>query len=247
LSETSYDYIFDNELYFLRLDLGTNVPADWKFVAHAERSTLVLSVGVVVLLLWRIIRRTVYEKGRETLVGKFFGFWQQRYGVLLSRLWTRIRDGWLRFSRLGRPSRAEWWVTPLALVVTALAVAVVQGWSLLWEDSAAKLAMIATLIYVALVSMLVHYAGHAVVALRSRLQVREAPWPTGIAQAVALVAAGGPFVAPMPATSVEGKAEERRRQLVLLAGPLASILFAVLLYVLYLASHTPLFNFGAHA
>ena len=51
-------------------------------------------------------------------------------------------------------------------------------------------------------------------------------------------------MAPMPATSVEGKAEERRRQMVLLAGPLASVFFAVVLYALFAISHIPLFRFG---
>ena len=245
LRDTRYDYIFDHELYFLRLDLGTNVPPDWSFAAHAERSTLALSMGVVALLLWGIIRRTAYEKGRETLVGKIFHFLQERYGGPLSRLWIPLRDGWLRLSRLGRPTRPRWWITPLALLITAPVVALVQGWSLVWGESAVKLVMVATLLYVALVSLLVHHAGHAVVALRSHLQVREAPWPAGIAQAIVLVAVSGPFVAPMPATSVEGDAEERRRQRVLLAGPLASLLFASLLYALYVSTHIPLFNFGA--
>ncbi len=245
LAETSYDYIFDNELYFLNLSLADKVPPDWQFAAHAERSTFYISLGAVALLLWGIIRRTAYEKGRETLVGRAFGFGQERYGAPVSRFWAWVRNGWLRFSRLGRPSRSRWWVTPLALLITAPAVAVVQGWSLFWEESAVKLVVITSLVYVAMVSLLVHHAGHAVVALRDKLQVREAPWPAGIAQAVALVAVGGPFVAPMPATSVEGDAEERKRQSVLLAGPLASILFAMLLYALYIASHIPLFNFGA--
>jgi Zn-dependent protease len=92
---------------------------------------------------------------------------------------------------------------------------------------------------------LVHHAGHAVMALRSRLRVTDSPWPAGIAQAVVLVAVGGPFVAPMPATSVEGEAEERRRHLVLLAGPLATICLAVVIYALYTITHIPLFRFGA--
>jgi hypothetical protein len=48
-----------------------------------------------------------------------------------------------------------------------LAVSVVQGWSLLWAHSAVKPVMVATLVYVALVSLLVHHAGHAVVNLLS--------------------------------------------------------------------------------
>ena len=245
LAEIRYDYIFDNELYILNLSLADKIPEDWEFAAHAERSTLALSVGVVALLLWGIIRRTAYEKGRETLVGKVIDFLQEGYGGPVSRPWAQVREGWLRLSRLGRPTRARWWITPLALVVTALVVALLQGWSLVWEESAVKVVMVATLLYVALVSMLVHHAGHAVVALRSHLQVREAPWPAGIAQAIVLVAASGAFVAPMPSTSVEGEADKRRQESVLLAGPLASILFAVLLHVLYVTTHIPLFDFGA--
>jgi len=244
LSETSYDYVFDNELYFLNLSLGTSVPPDWEFATHAERSTFVVSFGAVVLLLWGILLRTVRQKGRETFIGKVSEFLRARYGAGASRLWARIRDGWLHLSGLGRPSAGRWWMTPLALLTTALAVTLVQGWSLLWTHSAVKPVMVAMLVYVAFVSLLVHHAGHAVVALRSRLRVTDAPWPAGIAQAIVLVAVGGPFVAPMPATSVEGKAEERRRQLVLLAGPLATIFLAVLLYALYALSHIPLFRFG---
>ena len=132
----------------------------------------------------------------------------------------------------------------MALSVTALAVTVVQGWSLLWSHSAAKPLMFAMLVYMAFVSLLVHHAGHAVVALRNNLRVTDQPWPAGIAQAIVLVAVGGPFVAPIPATIVYGKAEERKRQLVLLAGPLATIFLAVLLYALYAVSHIPLFRFG---
>jgi tetratricopeptide (TPR) repeat protein/Zn-dependent protease len=245
LAETKYDYIFDSELYFVRLDLGTSVPPDWEFAAHAERSTFAFSLGVVALLLWGIIRRTAYQKGRETLVGKVFDFMRERYGTPVSSVWSRVREGWLRLSLLGRPKTGRWWVTPLALVVTAPAVAIVQGWSLLWEDSAVKLVMVASLIYMAFVSLLVHHAGHAVMALRSRLRVTDSPWPAGIAQAVVLVAVGGPFVAPMPATSVEGEAEERSRHLVLLAGPLATICLAVVIYALYTITHIPLFRFGA--
>ena len=244
LSETSYDYVFDNELYFLNLSLGTSVPPDWEFAAHAERSTFVVSFGAVALLLWGILRRFAYQKGRETFIGRVFEYLREKFGTPIARLWARISEGWMRLSRLGRLSAGRWWVTPLALLTTTLAVTVVQGWSLLWAHSAVKPVMVASLMYVALVSLLVHHAGHAVVALRSQLQVGEAPWPAGIAQAIVLVAVGGPFVAPMPATSVEGKAEERRRQLVLLAGPLATIFLAVLLYALYAISHIPLFRFG---
>ncbi len=60
-------------------------------------------------------------------------------------------------------------MTPLALLTTALAVSVVQGWSLLWAHSAVKPVMVATLVYVALVSLLVHHAGHAVVNLLSQV------------------------------------------------------------------------------
>ena len=244
LSETSYDYVFDNELYFLNLSLGSSVPPDWEFAAQAERSTFVVSLGAVALLLWGVLRRFAYQKGRETFIGKFFDFLKRRYGVEVSRLWSPIVEWWLRFSRLGRPSVGRWWVTPLALLVTAVAVTVVQGWSLLWSGSPVELLVVATLLYVSFVSLLVHHAGHAVVALRSHLRATDAPWPAGIAQAIVLVAVGGPFVAPMPATSVEGEAEERRRQLVLLAGPLATILLAVLLYALYIFSRVPLFRFG---
>jgi Zn-dependent protease len=245
LAEVRYDYIFDNELNFLNLSLGTNVPGDWKFATQAERSAFYVSGGAAILLLWRIIRRTAYESGRETLIGRIFGSGQERYGGSIARYWARVRDGWLRISRLGSPSHGWWLVTPLALVVSALVLVIAEGWSLLWEGSVSRLVMVATLLYVAFVSLLVHHAGHAVVALRSGLQVREAPWLAGIAQAIVLGALSGPFIAPMPATSVEGEAEERRRQLVFFAGPLASIFMALLLYALYLASHVPLFNFGA--
>jgi tetratricopeptide (TPR) repeat protein/Zn-dependent protease len=244
LSETSYEYVFDNELYFLNLSLGTSVPPDWEFAAHAERSTFVVSLGAVALLLWGIVRQVARQKGRETFIGRVAELLRGRYGGRASELWARIREGWLRFSRWGRPSVGRWWVTPLAILVTALAVTTVQGWSLLWAHSAVKPIMLAMLVYVAFVSLLVHHAGHAVMALRSGLRVADAPWPAGIAQAIVLVAVGGPFVAPMPATSVEDKGEERRRQLVLLAGPLATIVLAVLLYALYAVSHVPVFRFG---
>jgi hypothetical protein len=48
----SYDYVFDNELYFLDLSLGSSVPSAWEFATHAERSTLVVSQGALALLLW---------------------------------------------------------------------------------------------------------------------------------------------------------------------------------------------------
>jgi tetratricopeptide (TPR) repeat protein/Zn-dependent protease len=245
LSGTNYDYVFDNELYFLNLNLGSSVPPDWEFAAHAERSTFVVSLGAVALLFWGIVRRVASQKGRETFIGKVSELLRRRYDTRALRLWTRIREGWLRFSGLGRPSVTRWWVTPLALLITALAVTMVQSWSLLWAHSAVKPVMVATLVYMAFVSLLVHHAGHAMVALRSNLRVADAPWPAGIAQAIALVVVGGPFVAPMPATSVEGEAEERKRQLVLLAGPLTTIFLALLLYALYLISHIPLFRFGA--
>jgi tetratricopeptide (TPR) repeat protein len=245
LSETSYDYVFDNELYFLNLSLGTSVPPNWEFAANAERSAFVVSLGAVALLLWGIIRQVVRQKGRETFIGKVADFLRERYGGRASKHWARIRDGWLRFSRWGRPRTSRWWVTPVAILVTALAVTAVQGWSLLWAHSAVKPLMLAMLVYVALISLLVHHAGHAVVALHGGLRVADAPWPAGIVQALVLVAVGGPFVAPMPATTVEGEAEDRRRQLVLLAGPLATIFLALLLYMLYAVSHVPLFRFGA--
>jgi tetratricopeptide (TPR) repeat protein/Zn-dependent protease len=244
LSEASYDYVFDNELYFLNLSLGSAVPPDWEFATHAERSTLVVSLGALALLLWGTLLGLVRQKTRETFIGKVSESLRARYGGPLSKFWISLRDGWLHLSRLGRPGTGRWWITPVAILTTALAVTVVQGWSLLWAHSAVKPAMFASLAYLALVSLLVHHAGHAVVALRSRLRVADAPWPAGMLQAVILVAVGGPFVAPMPATSVEGKSGERRRQFVLLAGPLATIFFAVFLFVLYSISHIPLFRFG---
>jgi tetratricopeptide (TPR) repeat protein len=247
LAQTSYDYIFDNELYFLNLSLAGRIPPDWAFAARAERSAFYVSAGAVALLLWRIIRRTAYDKGWDSLIGRIFDMGRARYGSLVSRFWVRLRDGWLRFALLGqlRVNPRRWWVTPLTLAVTAPVVAVAQGWSLFWEHSAIRLLMIGTLVYVALVSLLVHHAGHALAALRYRVRVREAPWAAGIVQAVALAAVSGPFVAPIPATSVEGDAEERKQHFVYLAGPLASIIFAVFLYGLYAASHVLLLHFGA--
>jgi Tfp pilus assembly protein PilF/Zn-dependent protease len=245
LRDATYDYIFDNKLYLLDLSLAEKLPADWEFAARAEQSAFYVSSAAAVLLMWRIIRRTGLDTIRETLAGRLFEWVQTRFGVPAARFWAYIRDLWLRSARLGRIGRDRWWVTPLALLVSAPVVALAQSWSLLQQDSAAKLVMIVTLLYVALVSLLVHHAGHAMVGLRSGLRVQEAPWVAGIIQALALANFGGPFVAPMPATSVEGDAEERRRQLVYLAGPVTSILFAVLLYVLYLSSNVPLFHFGA--
>jgi tetratricopeptide (TPR) repeat protein/Zn-dependent protease len=245
LGETSYDFISDQEVYFLNLSLTGGVPSDWEFAARAERGAFYVSVGAVALLLWAIIRRTALDKGREALVGRLFDWGQARFSARLSRYWTWLRDAWLRLARPGWSTAGRWWATPLALLITAPAITLAEGWSLVWDDSVARLAMIMTLLYVALVSLLVHHAGHSLVAVRSRVRVRETPWLVGIAQAIALASLSGPFIAPMPATSVDGETGERERQLIYLAGPLATILFAVLLLILYATSHMPLFHFGA--
>jgi hypothetical protein len=95
-----------------------------------------------------------------------------------------------------------------------------------------------------LVSLLVHHAGHALAALRHQMRVHESPWPAGIAQTVTLVAIGGPAFCPMPAASLSGEADRRKRSFAYLAGPLASLSFAALLYALFLWSHIPMLHFG---
>jgi tetratricopeptide (TPR) repeat protein len=243
-AEKEHAYVFDNEVYFLELSLADELPGDWEFAARAERSTLTVSIGAVALLLWVIIRRTALDKGRETLIGRIYDWGRVRLGRRVSPYLGRLGSLWMRYvmprwTGVGRP-----WLTPLALLVTAPAIALAEGGSLLSEDSA-KIAMLLSLLYVAFVSLLVHHAGHALAALGTGLRVREAPWFAGIAQAIVLAALSGPFVAPMPATGVEGEAEERRRHLVLLGGPLASVLLAVLLFALFLVYGVPLLRFGA--
>jgi hypothetical protein len=137
-------------------------------------------------------------------------------------------------------------MTLLALLVSVPAIVAVVGWSLLWEDSQGKLVMLATLIYLAAVTLVVHHAGHALVALWFRMQVRAAPWPAGIVQALLLAIVGGPAIAPMPANTIEGaEGKDRESSLIFLAGPAANILLAVMLYILFLTSHIPLLRLGA--
>jgi tetratricopeptide (TPR) repeat protein len=244
LVDKPYDYVFDNDLYFLKLSLGDRVPADWTFVKEAQRSTLEFSLVVVMLLLWRIMRTYALTKSRETIIGKAFDWVRARLGARLLRFPTRLRHVWLGFQRLGLLTPSRWWVSPLALLISALAVVVVQCWSLLWESSPYKLLVLAIALCLSLVSLLVHHAGHALAALRYRMQVQEAPWPAGIAQAVVLAAIKGPAFAPMPAASVSGEGDRRQRSFVYLAGPLASLSFAALLYALFFWSYIPMLHFG---
>ena len=83
-------------------------------------------------------------------------------------------------------------------------------------------------------------------ALWFRMRIWEAPWLPGIAQALLLVAVGGPSLAPMPANVVEGtEGRDRERSLIYLAGPAANILFSTLLFALYLISQISLLRLGA--
>jgi hypothetical protein len=117
---------------------------------------------------------------------------------------------------------------------------------LIGGTSEVKMLMLGVLLYLAVVSLLVHHAGHALAALWFRMRIQEAPWPVGVLQALALVVVGGPAVAPVPAIIKEqGRERERERSLVYLAGPAASILFAALLFVLFLLSHIPMLRLGA--
>ena len=94
---------------------------------------------------------------------------------------------------------------------------------------------------------MVHHAGHALAAMWFRMRIQEAPWPVGVLQSLALIVVGGPSVAPVPANIIkdEGREQERERNLIYLAGPAANILFAALLFVLFLLSHIPLLRLGA--
>jgi hypothetical protein len=244
LLDKPYDYVFDNDLFFLNLSLGDRVPSDWTFAKDAQRSTLEISLVVVALLFWRILRTFVLIKSRETAIGKAFDWIRAKLGARLLRFPTRLRRGWVGFQRLGLLASDRSWVTPVALFVTPLAVVVVQGWSLLWETSPNKLLMLGVILCLSLVSLLVHHAGHVLAALRYQMRVHESPWPAGIAQAVTLVAIGGPAFCPMPAASVNGEADRRKRSFVYLAGPLASLFFAALLYALFLWSRIPMLHFG---
>jgi hypothetical protein len=122
LIDKPYHYVFDNDLYFLKLSLGDRVPADWTFVKEAQRSTLEFSLVVVVLLLWRIIRTYALTKSRETIIGKAFDWVRARLGARLLRFPSRFRHVWLGFQRLGLLTPSRWWVSLLALLISALAV-----------------------------------------------------------------------------------------------------------------------------
>jgi tetratricopeptide (TPR) repeat protein len=244
LVDKPYAYIFDNDLYFLKLSLGDRVPPDWTFAKDAQRSTLQISLVVVALLFWRIIRTFALTKSRETVIGKAFDWVRAKLGERLLRLPTLLRHGWVGFQRFGLLASDSSWVTLLALFVTPLAVVVVQGWSLLWETSSNKMLVLGVVLYLSFVSLIIHHAGHALAALRYHAQVHEAPWPAGVAQAVILVAIGGPAFCPMPAANVSGEAGLRRRNLIYLAGPLASLSFAALLYAVFLWCRIPMLHYG---
>lgn len=248
IGEASYDYIPDNELYFLNLSLASNVPPDWRFAKEAENSTGIIS-GFMLLSIALGYART--EIVQETIVERFLSF-VKRFSSnrRIPRLLRKLRVGLLKFMKLGVPAVSGWWVTPLALLVSTPAIVTVMGWDLwrgLWRgDSEAKWLMLGVLFYLVVVTLLVHHAGHALAALWLKMRVREAPWPAGIVQALAMVLIGGPAVAPVPASVVEGGEErERERALIFLAGPVASMLFAALLFVLFLTSHISLLKLGA--
>jgi tetratricopeptide (TPR) repeat protein/Zn-dependent protease len=242
LKDASYDYAFDNELYFLNMSLQDGLPDDWGFAERAQRSTFVVSLFAVFLLLWSISRRYLTGKLRETVVGRLSGLIKVRLRRELLPSLHALGGAWMQLSKTPRSTGNQ--ATLLAILVTAPAIAAAQGWALLWEESGVKLLVVLTLVYVALGSLLVHHAGHALMALRFGLRVREAFWPAGIAQAILLAAVGGPFVTPAPATEVEEGSKEQQRQLVYLAGPLASVAFATLLYVVFLISGSPALVFG---
>ena len=252
LSEAGYEYVSDNDVYFLDMSLVESVPPDWRFAAHAEGSAVGVSLVALALLAWRVLYGLAGSELWESAVVRLLGFLKARVGGRLGPLparflpgsLTRLRDGTVTLMRLGLPASGTPWTTALAIAVSAPAVTLVVGWSLLWGDSGGKPVMLATLLSLVVVSLLVHHSGHAAVALRLGVRVHEAPWPMGIAQAVALIAIGGPAVAPMPAGIAEG-VEGRKRAMVFLAGPLASLAFALLLFALYLAGSVPLLRLGA--
>ena len=249
LAESSYDYVFDNQLYFIDLSLGERVPPNWEFAKDARNGMGVTSLLVLVLLFGRIALRYVGSKFRETFIqGSFSRMGRFGSTVRLPRLLARLRDGVLKFMSLGVPSSGGWWMTLLSLLISVPAIVVVMGWSLLRGNSEAELIMLMTLSYLVLVTLLVHHTGHVVVASWFRMRVWEAPWLSGIVQTLLLVAVGGPALAPMPANVVEGtktKGRDRERSLIYVAGPAANMLLALLLFILYLISHIPLLRLGA--
>ena len=249
LSETSYDYISDNELYFLNLSLLDSVPADWRFSTHAQKSTGGLSLLVLALLLGRIAIGYARMQLQNTILGQAFFYLRRKLAPYLERYRpaAQLRDGLVRFMHFGVVSSSGWWTTPVALLVSGPAIVVVMGWGLITGDSEVKTVMLGVLLYLAVVSLLVHHAGHALAGWWFGMRVQEAPWPAGIIPSLALAAVGGPAVAPVPANIIQGEREERERErgLVYLAGPIASILFAALLFVLFLFSHIPLLRLGA--
>lgn len=249
LSETSYDYISDNELYILNLSLLDSVPADWRFSTHAQKSTGRLSLLVLALLLGRIAVGYARMHLQDTIIGGTSFYLRRKILPYLGRyrLTARLRDGLVRFTNFGVVSSGAWWTTPVALLASAPAIVIVMGWGLIRGDSELKTLMLGVLLYLVMVSLLVHHAGHALAGWWFKMRVQEAPWPAGMIPSLALAAIGGPAVAPVPANIIEGEREERERErsLIYLAGPVASMLFAVLLFVLFLFSHIPLLRLGA--
>lgn len=246
LIETGEEYVFDNELYFLNLSLGRDVPPDWQFASEAQRSAQTVSLFALVLLVGRFILNFIYSQSSGGAPGVFFSNVERFVSdTRLRRFLVWLRDSFPRFLCLGIPASRRSWVTPLALLLAAPTIVAVQYWSLLWEDSETKLVMLGAFLCLTLVSLLVHNAGHVLAALRSGLRASEAPWPIGTALALALVAIGGPAFAPLPATSVASETKERERSFAYLAGPLASTLLAALLYALFWVSGMPLLRFGA--
>jgi Zn-dependent protease len=213
---------------------------------------------------WLTLLAALYAIGKHLLTDvaqeRLAEFWDERVPELRERLMSRVRN-WLRHlvgsgsdniepgkgtdrpdgsadqsDESTRRSRYPWWLALPALVLITLFLA--RRTSPDAALPAAALTLAATAI-----ALLVHEAGHRVVAGYIKAQVTPEHWGSSIPLAVlaALVPAEtnmGPFMGHR----VEGEESAERHHWVYVGGPAANLVMAAVAYALFLAQPLPFFR-----
>jgi tetratricopeptide (TPR) repeat protein len=224
-------YRFDNEIYRVEFTERLLPGAGWSFGSAFSRATAAFGFVTALLVAMRLALKEVGKDKVQDVTGS--------WAETTAKWWTRkVR---LKPRLAPRPGWSRW----LPLLITLPALAFVTSWSALREDSDAALAVVCLTLFASLTAVIVHEAGHVLVALRKRSRVRPAQWNMGALFALLLLPAqisAGPF----PGVRVQDD-DEDAVWWVYLGGPLANLLFALGTYALYFYQPLPLLRLIAIA
>jgi tetratricopeptide (TPR) repeat protein len=221
-SASGLAYRTDEGVYRVEFNERLRPGAGWSFASATSVATTAFGLVTVLMVILRTIAYLGTDKVQNT-VSEWAEAATKRVERGIGRRFSLpAGDGWRRW---------------LPLLITLPALAFVTSWSALREDPGSAAASVSLALFAALTAVIAHEIGHALVALKLKVQLRPAQWGPGVLLALVLLPINlnaGPF----PGQRVLSEDNESAWW-VHLGGPLANLLVALSAYTLFFFQPLP--------